>query len=83
MEAKHRHAAELRKQIAAAEAAAVQKRVAAMQEGVITRAAEAARQAMVEVSHRPAWTQTRRTLCSCRWADTEVPLQIADPSRAC
>ena len=51
MEAKHRHAAELRKQIAAAEAAAAHKRAAAVQEGAVTRAAEAARQAMVEVSH--------------------------------
>ena len=51
MEAKHVHAAELRKQIAAAEAAAADKRAAAVQEGAVTRAAEVARQAMVEVSH--------------------------------
>ena len=57
VEGKHRHAAELRKQITAAEAAVAQRRAAAVQEGAVTRAAEAARQAMVEVSHLPVRTQ--------------------------
>ena len=49
-EAKQRHAAELRRQIEAAEAAAAQKRAAARSEGAAARASEAARQAMVEVN---------------------------------
>ncbi len=51
-EAKQRHAMELRRQIEAAEARAAQKRAAARSEGADARAAEAARQALVEVSHQ-------------------------------
>ena len=50
--AKQRHAIELRTQIEAAEACAAQKRAAARSEGEAVRAAEAARQALVEVSHQ-------------------------------
>ena len=50
-EAKQRHAMELRRQIEAADARAAQRRAAARSEGAATRAAEAARQALVEVSH--------------------------------
>ena len=43
---------ELRRQIEAAEARAAQKRAAARSEGAAARAAEAARQALVEVSRQ-------------------------------
>ena len=49
-EAKHRHAMELRRQIEAGEARTAQKRAAARSEGAAARAAEGARQALVEVS---------------------------------